>query len=125
MDRLQGNPVSKLSDQLDNLTTYQLKIHLWLHRFALVQGDPEEDLEKQAALVSEHVVPVGRNLAFNSRVSGFESWTIDQLSSRRFYIVFLRPCKPVIGHCHFLLYYQPIGSCSVLVICRYSGYRLS
>jgi hypothetical protein len=44
----------------------------------LVQGDPEEDLDKQAALVSEHVVPGGRNFAFNPRVSGFESWAIDQ-----------------------------------------------
>lgn len=73
MDRLQGDPVRKVCDQLDNLTTYQLKIHLWLRRFALVQGDPEEDLEKQAALVSEHLVPVSRNLALNSGVSELES----------------------------------------------------
>jgi hypothetical protein len=49
--------------------------------FALVQGNPEEDPEKQAALVSEHLVSVGRNLALNSRVSEFESWSIDQLFS--------------------------------------------
>lgn len=79
-DRLQGSPVKNLSDQLDNLTTYQLKIHLWLHRFALVHDGPEEDLEKQAALVSEHL-PLDTIPALNSRVSGFESWPIDQLSS--------------------------------------------
>jgi hypothetical protein len=71
--RLQGSPVSKLSDQLDNLTTYQLKMHLWLRRFALVRGDPEEDPEKQAALVSEHLVVV----------------------------ILPTPCELVIGHCHF------------------------
>jgi hypothetical protein len=76
MDRLQGSPVRKLSDQLDKLTTYQLKIHLWLHRFALAQDDPEEDLEKQTSLVSEHLLPLGTNLALNSRVSGFDSWPI-------------------------------------------------
>ena len=55
VDRLQGPPFRKLSNQVDTLSTYELKIHLWLCRFAVVQGDPEEDLEKQAVLVSEHL----------------------------------------------------------------------
>jgi len=55
VDRLQGPPFRKLSDQVDMLSTYELKIHLWLCRFAVVQGDPEEDLEKQEALVSDHL----------------------------------------------------------------------
>jgi len=55
VDRIQGPPFRKLSNQVDMLSTYELKIHLWLCRFAVVQGDPEEDLEKQAALVSEHL----------------------------------------------------------------------
>jgi hypothetical protein len=55
MDRLQGPPFRKLDDQVDMLSTYELKVHLWLSRFAVVQGSPEEDLEKQAALVSKHL----------------------------------------------------------------------
>jgi hypothetical protein len=58
MDRSQGPPFRKLSDEVDMLSTYELKIHLWLSRFTLVQADPEDDLEKQekqAALVSEHL----------------------------------------------------------------------
>jgi hypothetical protein len=60
---LQGPPFRKLSDQLDELSTYQLKFHLWLCRFAVVQGDPEEDQERHTVLVSEYLGPVFSSIA--------------------------------------------------------------
>jgi hypothetical protein len=80
--RLQGPPFRKLSGHLDELSTYQLKIHLWLCRFAVVQGDPEEDPEKHTALVSEHLGPVISSLASHSRCFGFKSQPIHSCSCR-------------------------------------------
>ncbi|XP_021915507.1 uncharacterized protein LOC110827800 isoform X2 [Zootermopsis nevadensis] len=51
--RLQGPPFRKLSDRLDDLSTYQLKMQFWLYRFSVVQGDVEENPERHMALKEE------------------------------------------------------------------------
>jgi hypothetical protein len=99
--------------QLDELTTYQLKLHLWLCRIAMVQGDLEEDLEKHMALVSKPLGPLVRTLTLYSRGCGLKSQPVDQQSSHM--VSFLNPHSQMlgehlkVGHDHFLLHFQPSG----------------
>jgi hypothetical protein len=50
--RLQGPPFPDVEKEQLELSSYHLKIRMWLCRFAVMQEDPEEDKERRNTIVS-------------------------------------------------------------------------